>query len=101
MLRTGEKYGYASFLCSKKLYPAGVKFVYQDIACKYGEWYAKAVAKVERCQQGNAEQKQLFLEPRRPAEHVLAEAHGRLHSVWCWVRVLINPWRGCQHAAHL
>lgn len=86
MIQSGEKYGYASFLCSSKFYPAGVKFVYQDIACKYEDWYANAAAKVANCTHGDPLQKELFLQPAGGARHVLAEAHGRAHSVWCWVR---------------
>ena len=88
MIQTGEKYGYASFLCSRKLYPAGVKFVYQDIACKYVKWLAN-VSRAARQQAAATEEQRverdLLLHPPG-AQHVLAEAHGRLHSVWCWVR---------------
>jgi len=86
MIKTGENYGYASFLCSKKLYPAGVKFVYQDIACKYAKWLTN-VSRAAREQAPLTEEQRLerdlLLSPH-DAQHILAEAHGRLHSVWCW-----------------
>jgi hypothetical protein len=96
MIKSGEKYGYTSYLCCQKLYPARVKFVYQDTACKYGQWYANAREKGANAQ-GDLElqqllqqqqlvgQQELFLQGPGPAKHVLAEAHGRLHSLWCWV----------------
>ena len=88
MIKTGEKYGYASFLCSRTLYPAGVKFVYQDIACKYIKWLSNAKQTAGCCiPESHAQlmEQELLTRPHS-AQHVLAEAHGRLHSVWCWVR---------------
>lgn len=87
MINSGEKYGYASYLCTRALYPAGVKFVYQDIACKYTGWQASASSKSSnRVPHSDAHLlEQRLLRERHNAQHVLAEAHGRLHSVFCWV----------------
>ena len=37
----GEIYGYAHFIQSKKMLPAGVNFFWEDIVCKYWKWAAK------------------------------------------------------------
>lgn len=37
----GEIYGYALYLQSKKMLPAGVKYFWQDIVCKYWKWAGK------------------------------------------------------------
>lgn len=37
----GEIYGYAHYLQSKKMLPAGVKYFWEDIVCKYWKWAGK------------------------------------------------------------
>lgn len=37
----GEIYGYALYLQSKKMLPAGVKYFWEDIVCKYWKWAGK------------------------------------------------------------
>lgn len=37
----GEIYGYAHFIQTKKMYPAGVKFFWEDVVCKYWKWAGK------------------------------------------------------------
>ncbi|KAJ7337885.1 hypothetical protein OS493_008043 [Desmophyllum pertusum] len=37
----GEIYGYAHFLQSQRMFPAGVEFFWEDIVCKYWKWAAK------------------------------------------------------------
>lgn len=87
MIRTGEKYAYAAFLCGKKFYRAGVKFIYQDIGCKHSTWLPNAASKVASCtaeHPGAGLAKEVFGQPCT-AQHVLAEVHGRGHSLWCQV----------------
>ena len=37
----GEIFGYAHFLQSQKMFPAGVNFFWEDIVCKYWKWAGK------------------------------------------------------------
>ena len=38
----GELYGYANYIHLKKMIPAGVKYFWEDIVCKYWKWARKA-----------------------------------------------------------
>ncbi|PFX13516.1 hypothetical protein AWC38_SpisGene22393 [Stylophora pistillata] len=38
----GELYVYANFIHKKKMIPAGVKYLWEDIVCKYWKWAGKA-----------------------------------------------------------
>lgn len=37
----GEIYGYANYIQAKKMLPAGVRFFWEDIVCRYWKWASK------------------------------------------------------------
>jgi hypothetical protein len=87
MIASGELYSYANYLCCKDLYPRGVKLIFQDTCCKFGPWREKAaqqLAGASGVHPGRCPAMQL-MRVQPSGAHVLAEAHGRGHSIWCQV----------------
>ncbi|GAQ89043.1 hypothetical protein KFL_004820030 [Klebsormidium nitens] len=72
MQYSGERYGYAYFLDRHFLQQKGVKFIYQDIICKYFPWREKVREKMGHGDGGGI----------RPALNLM---HGKLHSWECQV----------------
>lgn len=64
----GEIYGYANYIQAKKMLPAGVRFFWEDIVCRYWNWASKI---------GREETKTM-----RPALSVM---HAKAHKWSCQV----------------
>ena len=64
----GEIYGYANYIQAKKMLPAGVRFFWEDIVCRYWKWASKI---------GREETKTM-----RPALSVM---HAKAHKWSCQV----------------
>jgi hypothetical protein len=107
MIKTGERYGYAHYLCSEHFYVQGVGILHMDIQCKYKPWEAAANAKVLQC---TAEEViNSACQHRVQRTHaaasstvkVLSEAHGLLHDINCQVcSTAVVQYVSCSHHVH-
>lgn len=70
----GEVYGYAHYLHLHFLYPNNVKFMWEDVICKYWPW----------AQRVTAGENKMALVNTKPA---LSLMHGKSHSWSCQVHV--------------
>ncbi len=73
---TGEKYGYMHYIHTKYLLPWGVKYLWQDIICKYWPWAAKETI---------TELDDTFQDAVRQMKPALSVMHAKAHSWDCQV----------------
>jgi len=74
----GELYGYANYIHLKKMIPAGVKYFWEDIVCKYWKWARKAGG--------------LDGSGMKPALSVM---HAKAHNWTCQVNIYLSHTKEC------
>ena len=75
-MTTGEQYCYPHYLHSQIFAPLGVRFLWQDVICKYWPWAVKLAARKPEFQQA--------VTAVRPALSVM---HAKAHAWHCQVRL--------------
>ena len=96
-VKTGERFAYSHYLCTKYFYPQKVKVLHMDIQCKFRKWEEKVTQKVLDSTDPAVQSSDCMVKVAATADaaqrtiKVLSEAHGKLHDRNCQVLSIFLP----------